>query len=459
MNTRNMIRSVLVGAFMLMEGVASAQETTAGGAGLTVVPAGFGSITIRENQRRFEGSATLRVVDGMRLTARVSAPLDAESRQAALGRPAGGLVSGFNADVEFAYDQTAVAVTERERQIVNGICPLAIPQRQRRAAREVTAKIEAILADPGVPGSSRSVLETIRERFAAFTENPNDSRTLTRLDEGTLPTPGNTLQGVGSEALDQLREAVERVRSGRAGICDPTDPNALSDAISASSGGADTSGQILRQSIARRVSLGLATGLSGTNVAVGLTLAGSYDRYDVHIGGVPTPTPMGTLPSTRNLDSWRFQVGGVWRLYIGERNMLSFRAGVSASETANPLSAQVCVPINPMANVAYASRCSEVKYVNAAPEMRFAGFARVAFAHLFGRVIDGALPGFEVRAATESFGPDSGAHFVVGASVFMMPAINTTFTRFGFGADLTVPFTGDDRSATVVPYAFVGVTP
>jgi hypothetical protein len=459
-----MVRSVLVGAFMLMEGVASAQETTAGGAGLTVAPAGFGSITIRENQRRFEGSATLRVAESVRVTARVGAPLDTDTRRAALARPTGGLVSGFSAGIEFAYDETAVAVTEQERRMGAEICPALIAEYERRAATEILGQIDRLIASnhpqdesPLVLPAMVSALRSQADVYRAIATNPESADGAMRSRLAALPDPEASQQEHESSELTTIRTSHQRFMS-HPPICNPMSPGGLLNELESTRLSVGNEGRLLRQSVARRLSLGLAPGESRVRHVGGLTLDGTYDRPSVHVGGVPSPTATGALPSPANLDSWRLQIGGVWRIYFGERNMLSVRAGLSLAESVSPLTAQVCIPIDPAATGTFSTRCSEVKYVNSAPERQTAVFARLGYAHLFGRVIDGALPGFEVRAAFEAL-TAADPHFVAGASVFMMPAINTTFTRFGFGVDLTVPLTGSDQSVTAVPYAFVGVTP
>ncbi len=73
-------------------------------------------------------------------------------------------------------------------------------------------------------------------------------------------------------------------------------------------------------------------------------------------------------------------------------------------------------------------------------------------------MVDGALPGFELRAAGEAWGTDD-QNLVFGASAFVMPSVGNTLTRFGLGLDVTVPLAGEDRTARAVPFVLVGVTP
>lgn len=418
---------------------ASAQDTTAGGAGLTVTPQGFGAITVRENQRRFEGSLTFRPRDYFRITARVGAPLDADSRTAGLLTPAGGLVSGFTAGLELSYDGTAVSFDRWTRSTLNQVCAETTLEQTRHAATQLAASAQSVLPQLGNPAVvGAQLVERLRDAMSALASDPGNLAKI-----GSASAAANAFQaqatGIVGGVPSMLVELVAEVGRFVAGAHTICGQRGVASAYS------------------RQERLGIAPGRVEPLVTVGVSLAGGYDRRSAYVGALPTPTANGTLPRAPEHDDWRFEAGVVSRIYIGERNVFSVRAGITAEQLVKPSTTQLCVPT--MAGAADSPlRCSQVSTLAAAPASRSSSFFRVAYAHLFGNVVDGALPGFELRAAGEAWGTDD-QNLVFGASAFVMPSVGNTLTRFGLGLDVTVPLAGEDRTARAVPFVLVGVTP
>lgn len=441
-HARTLLLSVALSSIGL---TASAQDTTSGGAGLTVNPQGFGAITIRENQRRFEGSLTFRPTDYFRITTRVGAPLDTDSRTAGLLTPTGGLVSGFTAGMELSYDDTAVSFDEWTRSSQGIVCALVARDQIRRAAQQVATDARAVLPLLGNPPPL--AVRFVEELLAAMNELAEDSGNATRRETATTAANAFRAQAAAINGgmppmLNALSASATSFALGQTTICDLSNPALLGN---------------LRQAHSRQERLGIAPGRVKPLLTVGVSLAGGYDRRSAYVGALPMPNANGTFPRAPEHDDWRFEAGLVSRIYIGERNVFSARAGITAEQIVKPSTTQLCVPT--MAGAADSPlRCSQVSTLAAAPASRSSAFFRVAYAHLFGNVVDGALPGFELRAAGEALSTDD-EHLVFGASAFVMPSVGNTLTRFGLGLDVTVPLAGDDRTVRAVPFVLVGVTP
>ncbi|MEZ4394365.1 MAG: hypothetical protein R3A48_25105 [Polyangiales bacterium] len=192
--------------------------------------------------------------------------------------------------------------------------------------------------------------------------------------------------------------------------------------------------------------------------SVGANVDASYDRVSAYVGALPSPDAMGALPDPTDLDSWQVQGGLVVRLFAQEADLFSLRVGGSARQKPKLQETRLCLPAT-VGTTMGAQRCEDVNLVDAAPSVRGSLYARLAWSHLFNNVVDGSIPGVELRAAVESWDPGSArsGSAVFGASVFYMPTSNTTRARYGLGVDVSVPFNGGSVSA--VPFVLVGVTP
>lgn len=157
------------------------------------------------------------------------------------------------------------------------------------------------------------------------------------------------------------------------------------------------------------------------------------------------------------------EVGPRYDLYLAPAWAFSVRAGLTYNRDVSTTTAKRCTTA-PSADAAVKGEsCEDVRVLKRDPSAEFAGYGRVSAMYLLRDAIPKAVPGLEARVAIEQLGQTSEVQFRINA--FLSPVTGPVLSRFGIGVDWYLPLqTNSDKDMVagklrqVRPFLLIGAS-
>jgi hypothetical protein len=302
-----------------------------------------------------------------------------------------------------------------------------VVQRLRRSWPK-TAKLQCYPPDqPPLPGEASpetQALEAQRKAFRA-TQKADCENTEEYLNEGArCPNPSQQ-----NDLCRGVARAVERL-------------DALADAE--------------RRRATRELDRHAIPDTSTFFYAILVEASGNYDRVSAY------DTDDVKLPA-RDISSYGLSLGPRLDLYLAPTWAFSLGSGAELTREPAFATAKRCTNLTSSDDSISGQSCKDVRLLGDEPDSAWSFYAQASAMYLFRDLVEGALPGTELRVQVTGLGQD--AELKARFTSFLSPITGPALTRFGFGVDLLFPLYDDAESGIesaklhdIAPFLLVGAS-
>lgn len=167
--------------------------------------------------------------------------------------------------------------------------------------------------------------------------------------------------------------------------------------------------------------------------------------------------------TAKGYNDYDVQLGPRLDFYVAPAWAFGIRAGWELTRKVSASKAKRCNTLPSASDSTKGEACSDVLVLDDAPSAQSSAYARLSAMYLWRHVLPSAVPGFEARAGIESLGqaPELDTRF----TAFLSPVTGPVLSRFGIGIDLTTPLKTDAAAGTkagrlsdAAPFLLIGAS-
>lgn len=167
-------------------------------------------------------------------------------------------------------------------------------------------------------------------------------------------------------------------------------------------------------------------------------------------------------PKAGTYNSYAFDAGPRFDLYFAPSVAISLRAGYTLNREVQVQSFERCRSLPSDDETVTGQACEDTRALKSTPSAESSFYSRLALTYVGQTVTQGTVPGAELRLSADRIGQDAEA--TIRVSTFLSPITGPVLSRFGIGVDFFVPIDPEDEDVEagalreVRPFVMIGAS-